>query len=345
MRSRWSDNLFLFTTVTKSKSETTNQNDTLKETVNQSKTSMRKYTDEIEISTIQLHADDLPQRTVTNAEDDDDAKSRVSLKNETYQYVRSEQIDELFQSNNDENDQHHFITAQGKQKTYTFKIHQLVWVCKSKGANRRSNLFCRARVVELDDDDNQRIRVRYDSGSTYSVFCQRLIPVLETSTPDFSIIDNTAVGIQQQQPTVLVYSETIDYRRACITHCCDGEAFYEIGCAEGILISKIKEYNTNSDCIIGIDKSTVCIETANERYPTCDFLEFDVLNTPIHKWPDELQKKAPSIVVAIDINGTRDLEAVLQCILIVMNYWSPRLIVVKSRSLYHGLSTPSSSSS
>ena len=39
------------------------------------------------------------------------------------------------------------------------------------------------------------------------------------------------------------------------------------------------------------------------------------------------------LVVAIDINGNRDLPAVIKCIQLVMA-WSPRLIVVKSRALH-----------
>jgi hypothetical protein len=43
----------------------------------------------------------------------------------------------------------------------------------------------------------------------------------------------------------------------------------------------------------------------------------------------------PSMVVAIDINGNRDIDPVLQCIHLVMNQLVPRLILVKSRSLYN----------
>jgi hypothetical protein len=43
----------------------------------------------------------------------------------------------------------------------------------------------------------------------------------------------------------------------------------------------------------------------------------------------------PSMVVAIDINGNRDIDPVLQCIQLVMNQLVPRLILVKSRSLYN----------
>ena len=41
-----------------------------------------------------------------------------------------------------------------------------------------------------------------------------------------------------------------------------------------------------------------------------------------------------SLVVAIDINGNRELEAVQDCILRVQSLWQPRLIIVKSRALH-----------
>ena len=44
-----------------------------------------------------------------------------------------------------------------------------------------------------------------------------------------------------------------------------------------------------------------------------------------------------NLVVAIDINGNRDLEAVEACLDRVLNWWKPRLVIVKSRSLYRKL--------
>jgi hypothetical protein len=43
------------------------------------------------------------------------------------------------------------------------------------------------------------------------------------------------------------------------------------------------------------------------------------------------------LVVAIDINGNRALEAVEACLERVLKLWNPRLVVVKSRSLYSKL--------
>jgi hypothetical protein len=48
-----------------------------------------------------------------------------------------------------------------------------------------------------------------------------------------------------------------------------------------------------------------------------------------------------SLVVAIDINGNQELEAVQKCIEIVIDKWKPRLIVVKFRALYAELTAQS----
>mmetsp|Transcript_10046 Transcript_10046/g.13275 ORF Transcript_10046/g.13275 Transcript_10046/m.13275 type:complete len:352 (+) Transcript_10046:37-1092(+) len=45
------------------------------------------------------------------------------------------------------------------------------------------------------------------------------------------------------------------------------------------------------------------------------------------------------LVVAIDINGNRELEAVQSCVARVKALWRPRLIIVKSRALYHKIHT------
>jgi hypothetical protein len=44
-----------------------------------------------------------------------------------------------------------------------------------------------------------------------------------------------------------------------------------------------------------------------------------------------------NLVVAVDINGNRELSVVQQCIQIVIQEWKPRLIIVKSETLYEHL--------
>jgi len=179
----------------------------------------------------------------------------------------------------------------------------LCWVLLSKGKGK-SQLYMRARVLEQPDSEN-RILVQYPKGSTYRVRRKHLMPVLE-----------------HQSNMILVASETTDYRRSAIVHTLESDSFMEIGCDFGILVDSV-----HCESKIGIDKSEESIGIAKERYPSRDFLLADVFenfDTSAHK----------PTVIAIDINGNRALPAVIDCIQLAMDAWSPRLIVVKSRELY-----------
>lgn len=192
----------------------------------------------------------------------------------------------------------------------------LCWVLLSKGKGANSQLFKPARVLEMEDDnenhhENERILVQYSKGSTYRVRRCNLSPVLEHAS-NF----------------VLVASETNDYRRLATIHTTINDHFIEIGCDFGILCDSVV-----AKTVLGIDKSESSIEIARQRYPTIEFLLGDVFEDDLDL-PGQDHKEEP-LVVAIDINGNRDLPAVLQCIQLVMTSpWSPRLVVVKSRALH-----------
>jgi hypothetical protein len=47
----------------------------------------------------------------------------------------------------------------------------------------------------------------------------------------------------------------------------------------------------------------------------------------------------------MDINGTRELPAVLECLQAVWKLWRPRLVIIKSRALYAVVTSSSRSSS
>jgi hypothetical protein len=86
--------------------------------------------------------------------------------------------------------------------------------------------------------------------------------------------------------------------------------------------------SVDSKTRLGVDKSEDSIRIARERYPTRNFLLGDVFEDEL-----DISLGSPS-VVAIDINGNRMLPAVLDCIQLALDNWSPRLIIVKSRELY-----------
>jgi hypothetical protein len=127
------------------------------------------------------------------------------------------------------------------------------------------------------------------------------------------------------------------------------DSFCEIGCDVGILVQRIWEHSSCPDNVSGIDKAPEDIHQAQQRFPHCNFRAWEVPllgeqqsdkdKLPMNLFPQPTGKidTNQSLVVAIDINGNRELEAVQTCIQIVIQEWKPRLIVVKSRALYANL--------
>jgi len=112
--------------------------------------------------------------------------------------------------------------------------------------------------------------------------------------------------------------------------CCTLGSSIEIGCDFGILVDSVDAKTT-----LGIDKSEESIQIAKERYPDQRFLLKDVFEDDLLEIFNPKESSAnSSLVVSIDINGNRELPAVLNCIQVVLNAWSPRLILVKSRALH-----------
>jgi hypothetical protein len=174
-----------------------------------------------------------------------------------------------------------------------------------------------------DDRNDPRIQVQYPSGSTYHVRRSNLVPVV----------------LEDQSNIIVVASETNDYRRTAIVNTLPNEHFVEIGCDFGILVDSVRCVTT-----LGIDKSETSIEIAKSRYPTRQYIlgdifeaeEKDMIFQTIQsntRQVEEQNLNSSSLVVAIDINGNRELPAVLKCIEIMLDL-SPRLIIVKSRALY-----------
>lgn len=213
----------------------------------------------------------------------------------------------------------------------------------------------------------RRILVRYPKGSTYHVRESFLIPVLE---PNSDVIFRE----KQEEPIVLVTPETPEYRRVSAVHTCVGDSFLEIGCDFGICVDRVRkvltevktvpiipcnddsycdlaennELNNGKVCCIGIDKSPTSLDIAEERYPDTLFSLEDALTdegtAKLRTFcKDNLIGGHPS-VVAIDINGNREIADVIHCIKQIMNPgpdvtvgkdWElPRIIIVKSRYLY-----------
>uniref|UniRef100_A0A7S4S4B7 Uncharacterized protein n=1 Tax=Ditylum brightwellii TaxID=49249 RepID=A0A7S4S4B7_9STRA len=232
----------------------------------------------------------------------------------------------------------------------------------------RTELFNRARVVYGEEEEEykkeHRVLVRYPKGSTYHVRRCNLIPVLEPSIT--------------QDKIVLVVPETPQYRRLSAVHTCINESFLEIGCDFGPCVNRVRtvledvgfvakldedlslpeeeeegDEKKEEKCVrcLGIDKSVTSLDIACKRYPNTSFsLEDALTKAGTSKLRSLCKRKLidgyPS-VVAVDINGNRELEHVLKCLeclmqpgddVVVGEDWHlPRLIIVKSRFLYQYL--------
>lgn len=175
-------------------------------------------------------------------------------------------------------------------------------------------------TVGEDGSTNDRVKVQYPKGSTYNIRRVNLIPIL------------------QQENVVIVVPETVEYRRLCIVHTVAQDHFIEIGSDLGKTIGQIVARK-----LLGIDKSNTSVDIARRDYPDLEFIKADMLLESKQGWQDLIStdksrfNSISDLVVGVDINGNRELEAVKECLKRVLDWWSPRLVVVKSRSLFQAL--------
>lgn len=230
-------------------------------------------------------------------------------------------------------------------------------------SSQRFELFCRARIIanpnkaglqqevptamltpnaRVEPPDTQtptaatsttppppRVWIQYPKGSTYHVKRDRLCRVME-----------------RERGVILVWPETDVYRRSCLTHTLPaGEAFVEIGCDHGPTVNRIASWMTDPSLALGIDKARDSIVSARQRYPQYTFVKWDCLDaaaSQADQLPAELQdviQRSQSFHLAIDINGNRELTAVLACLRRLLRDFAlrPRLVFVKSRAMFQEL--------
>ena len=142
--------------------------------------------------------------------------------------------------------------------------------------------------------DDRRILVRYSKGATYRVRAYNLIPVLEPCVHNVYVDDDDSnskdSSVAALPPLVVIVPETNIYRRIAKVHTTPDDSFMEIGCDYGITCDKIynslvdagdvpkvwpvvdektndQALNVDTDRVscLGIDKSKVSIDIANER--------------------------------------------------------------------------------
>ena len=195
-------------------------------------------------------------------------------------------------------------------------------VMLSKGHNKGSQLspytvalLKKENDESINDKNDGRLIVQYPKGSTYHVRKKYIFP------------------ITQENKQIIVSPETSDYRRLCIVHTPKDHSFIEIGCDFAFTVG-----NVDCDQRLGIDKSPTSLAIAKSNFPDLALEEIDVLTESKERLMKVLERyqmtDQKKLIVAIDINGNRELEAVIECLQRVLDTWQPRLVIVKSRSLF-----------
>ena len=143
--------------------------------------------------------------------------------------------------------------------------------------------------------------------------------------------------ITQQSHLIIVAPETKYYRKLCIVQTPYDHSFIEIGCDFALTTG-------NVNCVqkLGIDKSPTSLEIAKSNFPDLPLEEVDILEESEENLMNLLERyeitDEDKLIVGIDINGNREYEAVRDCLQRVLDLWHPRLIIVKSRSMFSVLS-------
>jgi hypothetical protein len=200
---------------------------------------------------------------------------------------------------------------------------------KGKGGKKRQLSDATVTIPPQPNHDpmSDRIIIQYPLGATYNLRKSFLFPVI------------------RQDKQIIVAPETDVYRRLCWVHTRPRDCFVEIGCDFGFTLGPVVCHYK-----LGIDKSKVSIDIAKKNYPRDEFLQVDVLENTVEEMKKILTDRVGEevllrvgdvktigdggLVVAIDINGNRELEAVESCLKKVLDCWMPNLVIVKSRSLY-----------
>ena len=185
-------------------------------------------------------------------------------------------------------------------------------------------------------------------------FCKRMKSIRDGDIAALQVHDwQLYRGDKSNMPTSLATSprsafvtyDTTAFRTACDFVEEGRDVVIEIGCSYG-KATKLLSANAGASSVLGVDTSKEALEAAKVRNPDVEFLHCDVLATPntlTNKLVELLAKKAEldipcELVVYVDIGGNRELEALAALLPWVASLRKqPRLIVVKSQSLYNNV--------
>ncbi len=207
------------------------------------------------------------------------------------------------------------------------QVDQLSFIFQSA-----SKPFERAHIIEKIVTDHEsnfrgRLKVKYTHGqqSTYYVRPKNIIKVIQTDTTT-------------KYHHCIVTKDTNMYRRLAHAQTEPNDIALEIGCDFGYTT---KILGTKCKIALGIDKKYSHVKSAIDKYGDDDKVLFHAVDifkdsdNILGKYSKQLQHN-PTIIF-IDINGNRELQAVVKALNVVYERFQPRLVVIKSSSFFNYL--------
>jgi len=156
-------------------------------------------------------------------------------------------------------------------------------------------------------------------------------------------------NLSQTAGTECAVCEESDLFR-CFSQLLDSEKDFvlELGSCHGVatkeFIKALKPQNSdNSPRVYGVDISLECVEhcksdpflSSNAVFEKLDVLiQWKELEEKTKTYVSRSNVKEPSLVVALDIGGNRELETLVATIPFVLRTFQPRLLLIKSQALY-----------
>lgn len=193
---------------------------------------------------------------------------------------------------------------------------------KHRGEGHRGRAVYQGSASEENETTDQRVSVVFDCcGRRMAVKRTRVERVFPAGVAcDVSEVDTRRVGI-------VVYS-TSDFRTLARSQPDMDESVLEIGCSLGAATEILLKQAAR---VVAIDKSEMCAAATEER---CAGAEVHTLD-PFFDQARLLEVAQGCKVVYADIGGNRQLPAVQHLISWLEQRLQPRLLVVKSESLFH----------
>ena len=190
--------------------------------------------------------------------------------------------------------------------------------------------------------DKERVVLGRSTGTSNANYIQIELPI-SCITPVFfgkHRVDNPCSGEGSSLPLLVCCAETEHYRRLAITEVEEvdvrDDIVLEIGSDLGITTNLL--YESHSGRVVGVDLSESSVLRARESYPLIRFEQLDVLERgALLRFLKNFSGECPFQQVFIDINGSRELSSVLQVISVVKTVIDPKMVCVKSRTLFSAL--------